>query len=73
MSSRNSDGNVPKVNWNGGKLYVNWYNPRNANSNLRAREEVSSKGESSMRTLLLIHTLSIPSPFLRFPEVIFPL
>jgi len=43
--SRNSDGNVPGVNWNDGKLKVNWYNPRNVNSNLRVRAEVSAKEE----------------------------
>jgi len=43
--SRNSDGNVPNVNWNpdNRKLKVNWYNPGNANDNLRAREVVSDK------------------------------
>jgi hypothetical protein len=40
--SRNSDGNVPNANWNDGKFKVNWYNPRNANSDLRARAEVST-------------------------------
>ena len=41
--SRRSDGSVPNVNWNtdNRKVYVNWYNPSNANSNLRARAEVS--------------------------------
>lgn len=43
MSSRNSDGNIPNTNWNDDKLYVNWYNPQNANPNLRARSEVSKK------------------------------
>lgn len=43
MSSRYSDGNVPNVNWNSDndKLNVNWYNPDNANDNLRGRVEVS--------------------------------
>lgn len=41
--SRYSDGNVPNVNWNDGKMNVNWYNPGNANDNLRARSEVSKK------------------------------
>ena len=43
MSSRNSNGNVPNVNWNGynGKVNVNYYNPDNANGNLRARAEIS--------------------------------
>lgn len=36
--SRNSDGNVPNVNWNDDKFHVNWYNPDNSNDNLRARE-----------------------------------
>ena len=41
--SRNSDGNVPNVNWNSDndKLQVNWNNPDNANDNLRGRVEVS--------------------------------
>ena len=43
--SRNSDGNVPNVNWND-KLKVNWYNPDNANDVLRSREAVS--GEKSL-------------------------
>lgn len=43
LGSRNSDGNVPNVNWNSDndKLQVNWYNPDNANDNLRGRSEVS--------------------------------
>jgi len=41
--SRNDDGNVPNVNWNDGKLKVNWYNPDNANDNLRTREVVSTR------------------------------
>lgn len=42
--SRNSDGNVPKVYWNDtDKLNVNWYNPDNANDNLRSREVASDK------------------------------
>jgi len=41
--SRNSDGNVPKANWNDGKFKVNYYNPDNANDNLRARSEVSAR------------------------------
>ena len=46
MGSRNSNGNVPNVNWNDDKLNVNWYNPDNANSNIRARAEVSAKEQS---------------------------
>jgi hypothetical protein len=44
MGSRNSDGNVPNVNWNSdnAKLQVNWNNPDNRNDNLRARAEVST-------------------------------
>lgn len=41
MSSRDSDDNVPNVNWNADKVNVNWYNPWNANDNLRARAEIS--------------------------------
>lgn len=43
--SRNRDGNVPNANWNSDsrRVYVNWYNPGNANSNLRSRSEVSAK------------------------------
>ncbi|MFH1170376.1 MAG: hypothetical protein V1704_02355 [Candidatus Vogelbacteria bacterium] len=46
--SRDSDGNVPDVNWNrdNRKLYVNSHNPRNRNANLRARQEVSRNKES---------------------------
>lgn len=49
-SSRNSDGNVPNVNWNSDdrKLNVNWYNPSNAVANIRARAEVSSWKEDLM-------------------------
>lgn len=36
------DGSVPNVDWNDGKLKVDWWNPRNANSNLRSRPEVSA-------------------------------
>jgi len=39
--SRNDNGNVPNVNWNDGKMNVNWYNPDNHNENLRTRAEVS--------------------------------
>ena len=40
--SRNSDGNVPNVNFNSDnrKVYVNCYNLDNANGNLRSRSEV---------------------------------
>jgi len=44
--SRNSDGNVPNVNWNDGKLNVNWNYADNANDNLRSRAEVSMKRSS---------------------------
>lgn len=45
--SRNSDGNVPNVNWNSSndKLNVNWNYPDNANDNLRSRAEVSKNKE----------------------------
>ncbi|MDP2656200.1 MAG: hypothetical protein Q8P11_01405 [bacterium] len=39
--SRNVDGNVPNVNFNDGKVKVNWYNTDNYNDNLRLREVVS--------------------------------
>ncbi|MFA6136346.1 MAG: hypothetical protein WC705_03265 [Candidatus Paceibacterota bacterium] len=41
--SRNLDGNVPNVNWNGSndKLNINYYNSDNSNDNLRSRTEVS--------------------------------
>jgi hypothetical protein len=43
--SRYSDGNVPNVNWNSDnrKVNVNWYNPDNADDNIRSRSEVSAK------------------------------
>jgi hypothetical protein len=41
--SRNSDGNVPNVNWNDGKLKVNYYNPDNANGNLRSRQKFQKR------------------------------
>jgi hypothetical protein len=42
--SRNTNGNVPNVNWNpdNRKVYVNRYNPDNRNDNLRSRSEVSA-------------------------------
>ncbi len=47
---RNSDGNVPNVNWNGNydKLHVNWYNADNRKDNIRSREEVSTKNCRSL-------------------------
>ncbi len=41
--SRNSNGNVPNVNWNDDKMNVNWYNPDNYNGSFRARAEVSKQ------------------------------
>gem|GEM_PF-7031891 len=43
--SRYADGNVPNVNWNPNdrKMNVNWYNPDNANDNLRSRQKFSKK------------------------------
>ena len=41
--SRNSDGDVPNVNWNDDKLKVNWNRTSNSNDNLRSRSEVSYK------------------------------
>ena len=43
--SRSDNGNVPNANWNDGKfnVNVNWYNPDNANDNLRGRQIVSIK------------------------------
>jgi hypothetical protein len=40
--SRNSNDNVPNVNFNDGKVNVNWYNPDNRNNNLRSRSEVTA-------------------------------
>lgn len=37
--SRYSDGNVPNMNWNDGKMNVNWYNPDNRNDNLCPRQK----------------------------------
>lgn len=37
------DGNVPNVNFNDGKLYVNWYNRDSANDNLRSRQVIFAK------------------------------
>jgi hypothetical protein len=45
--SRYTDGNVPYVNWNDGKLKVNWTNLDNANPNLRSRVEVSNSKKKS--------------------------
>ncbi len=43
VGSRNSDGNVVDVNWNDDKANVNWYNPDNADDNLRFREKFQKK------------------------------
>ena len=58
MRSRNSDGNVPNVNWNDDKLQVNWYNSDNANDNLRVRVEVSLK-EILLITGFLVYSIFI--------------
>ena len=50
---------MPKVNWNEGKFYVNYYDPRNANPYLRARAEVSIKEKE-------------PLPELFFRDIAFP-
>lgn len=39
--SRHSDGGVPGVNWDVGRLVVNWYKPQGAYPHLRARAAVS--------------------------------
>jgi len=62
MGSRNSNGNVPNVNWNDDKLNVNWYNPDNANSNIRARAEVSAR-EPLTRFLLYLCISATQKPF----------
>lgn len=49
------DGNVPNGNGYNGKLNVNWYNPGNANGNLRAREAVVQ--EPRIAGLLVIAAL----------------
>jgi len=36
--SRERDGHVPHVNWNGDNFNVNWYHPDNANEILRVRQ-----------------------------------
>ena len=45
--SRYSDGNVPNVNWNDDKMNVNWYNPDNADDNLRARQKFPKRSPLS--------------------------
>ena len=52
------DGSVANVNWNDGKLYVNWYNRDNANDNLRSREVVLPKTRSSGS---LVNAVSYPA------------
>jgi len=39
--SRDSDGRVPHVDWNGHRLCVHWYSPQHAHSDLRGRAVVS--------------------------------
>lgn len=60
--SRDLGGNVPNANWNG-KFHVNYYNPSNANDNLRSRSEVfAGRGfyfESSFPIDQFSHKLAI--------------
>ncbi len=71
--SRYSNGNVPNVNWNDDKLNVNWYNPDNANDDLRSREEVSKQkklrkgGASLQKGEIIVHILSSRLSFWKFP------
>jgi hypothetical protein len=58
--SRNSDGNVPNVNFNDDKVNVNWYNSSNANSNLRARSVEVSKKEPQIFRALLLCVIPVP-------------
>jgi hypothetical protein len=37
--SRYDDGDVPFVHWGGGKVYVDWCNPRSALGLLRSRQQ----------------------------------
>jgi len=39
--SRDSDGDVPDVNWNRVRLYISWYAPGSYDGDLRARQAVS--------------------------------
>jgi hypothetical protein len=50
-----NDQNVPNVNWNDGKLNVNWYNRDNANGNLRSREVVLQKSRRGLLVIFLLH------------------
>lgn len=36
---------MPNVNWNDGKMNVNWYNSDNSNDNLRARQKFLQQKE----------------------------
>jgi len=47
--SRNSNGNVPKSNWNDDKFQLNWYNSDNRNDNLRSREKFPHNAGSCRR------------------------
>jgi len=47
--SRVSDSDVPGVDWDG-RLWVDWYNPRDANSFLRVRSAVSLPREARHNT-----------------------
>jgi hypothetical protein len=61
--SRYSDGNVPNVNFNDGKVNVNRYDPSNSNDNLRSRlAEVSGKKEKSPVFSGLFCFKSFPPP-----------
>jgi hypothetical protein len=67
--SRDSDGNVPNVNWNDDKLNVNWYNSSNSSDDLRSRSaEVSSKKRTLFFRVLL---LGVILGLTRNPESLF--
>jgi hypothetical protein len=60
IGSRNSDGNVPNVNWNpeNRKLYVNWTNRDNRDANLRSRSEVFAPSPPLWRVLRVFEPAS---------------
>lgn len=60
--SRNSDGNVPNVNWYDDKLKVNWINPDNSNSNWRSREVVSEEDPDNFGVIFFCVLLKIFNP-----------
>ena len=64
--SRCSDGDAPNVNWNDGKMKVNWNYSDNRNDNLRSRQKFLKKKFQFIGTSLYSDYLDILSIRLSF-------